>query len=157
MPRAAVLYLSAVVLFLIFTIAPLTALDIADPDAEEWIGFLGSDIQRVEEAFGSGYSDIDPLSISSRAERVIWYENGLTFWFDRGRAVQLRVDSDNSFETAGFRFGMSLPDVRELCGTPWIESADSLYYNLPWQEGPPRLRFLFNENGLDEIYLYYVR
>ena len=145
------------VFFTAFAVIPLSALNIADDEAEHWLQLLGADLHRIESAFGSSHTDIDPDPVNSRAERIIWYESGPTIWFSNGEAVQLRIDSSSSFAAAGLRFGVSPAGVRDICGQPWIESTDSLYYNLSWRGGPVRLRFLFNENGLDEIYLYYVR
>ena len=51
---------------------------------------------------------------------------------------------------------MTSDEIVAVMGEPWIEDDGSLYYNLPWNGGPVRLRFVFAEDGLREIYLYKV-
>ncbi|HAK47330.1 MAG TPA: hypothetical protein DCO79_15600 [Spirochaeta sp.] len=145
------------VIFILFSTTAAAGIDADSPEASPWFNMLGADINRVEAVFGKTYVEIPPAQLESRADRIIWYAPGLTLWFSDGALVQLRVDSGADGEIIGLKAGMSEAGVKRICGAPWIESAGSLYYNLPWQGGPVRLRFVFNSSGLDEIYLYYVR
>lgn len=146
-----------IIFFILFAASSAAALDADSPEALWWIELLGSEPGDILKRFGRDFVDIPPSQLQSRADRVLWYETGLTFWFSDDHLVQLRLDSAAEGEISGLRPGLSVRMVKKLCGRPWIELPDSLYYNLPWHGGPVRLRFEFNSDGLGEIYLFYVR
>ncbi|MDC7225615.1 MAG: hypothetical protein PQJ61_02495 [Spirochaetales bacterium] len=149
-------HLFTAALFLMIS-APIFPGEISPSDAGYWMELLGSGIEEAEKAFGKDFLEIEPEAVGSRADRLIWYNAGITLWFSGDEIVQLRADSNAEGSIEGLKAGMSMNAVKRRCGSPWIESHDSLYYNLPWHGGPVRLRFVFSPAGLDEIYLYYVR
>jgi hypothetical protein len=124
---------------------------------DSWLGLLNSDIEEILEEFGGGFSEMNPEDYSSRAQRIIYYSEGLTLWSVDGEISQCRLDSAWTGRTGGVSLGMSVESLRQIMGPPWIEELGSLYYNLPWDGGPVRLRFVYNMAGLTEIYLYKVR
>lgn len=145
---------------LFFIIAAASA--VAEPavfpeDAADWLSVLNSDFEETAGAIGQGYIEIDPEEYSSRADKIIYYPEGLSLWSSGGKIIQLRLDSAWGGFISGIRIGITDADLRLVMGEPWIEELGSLYYNLPWNEGPVRLRFVFTETGLIEIYLYGVR
>jgi hypothetical protein len=132
-------------------------IDIHEPGISGWYNLIGADITVVEDVLGDSYTDIDPPAAGSRAERILWYKNGITLWMDDGRVMQLRLDSAVEGAVSGISIGSPVSEVLEIFGRPWIEDAVNLYYNLPWRSGPVRLRLIFADSGLSEIYLYIVR
>ena len=144
-----------------------------DPELSVWYRLIGSSEKDITDAadengFGRQYFEITPGLIGSRADRVIYFggtpvsgsgllRQGLTVWFIDGRAVQLRFDDKLKGEAGGIGIGVSWDFILLKLGKPWIEDETSLYYNLPWRGAPVRLRFVFNEELVKEIYLYQVR
>ncbi len=127
----------------------------SSPDS--WFAMLNSDLDEATAAIGGAWEEIPPGEYSSRADRIVFYPEGLTLWAIGGKIIQLRIDSIWAGEIGGIRAGETEEVLRKVMGVPWIEETDSLYYNLPWNEGPVRLRFVFTGNGLHEVYLYKVR
>ncbi len=175
---------TAIILFFILSAAALFANGLdpeSQPELSFWYNLLGSDLQTVLSAagsagFGTEAVDIEPESIDSRADRILYFAGqhtgeeypadekllrGLTVWFVNGRVRQLRLDSTVRGRLAGLGMGSSPAAVMHVCGSPWIEADGSLYYNLPWRGAPVRLRFVFTDSGLEEglteVYLYLVR
>ncbi len=131
-----------------------------DPEILFWSGLLGSVFDTAVEILGPDFREIDPGSVQSTADRIIWYPGGLTLWFSSTGLSQIRFDRSVQGSAAGISIGSTKNDIRAVFGEPWIESDDSLYYNLPWQRGPVRLRCVFGSGtqpGLTEAYLYRVR
>ena len=126
-------------------------------DADFWLNLTGEDPESIENLFGPDYVEIPPASIDSRAVRIIWYDSGLTFWFEEDGVSMVRADASAGGEIEGLYGGMRSAEIESIFGRAWIESEGSLYYNLPWKSGPRRLRFVFGDGGLEEIYLYRVR
>lgn len=131
-------------------------IDLDNPEFSRWYNLIDADISEVEKWLGDSYIEIEPSAVGSRAERVIWYENRMTLWFNNNRVVQLRFDSGSSGISSGIQMGSPVSEITRICGRPWIEANGDLYYNLPWRSGPVRLRFIFDDSGLFEVYLYIV-
>ena len=132
-------------------------IDITEPEFSRWYNLIDADIHGVEQALGNSWLDIDPSQAGSRAERILWFNNGISLWMDKERVAQLRFDSAAAGSAGGIRMGSQIPEVVSILGRPWIEADDNLYYNLPWRGGPVRLRLVFDDTGLYEIYIYIVR
>ena len=122
-----------------------------------WLAVLNSDIEESLEIIGSGYIEISPDDYSNRADRIVYYPEGLTLWSSGGKITQCRLDSAWKGMISGLEIGMTGDELRLKLGEPWIEETGSLYYNLPWNGGPVRLRLVYGDSGLREIYLYNVK
>lgn len=122
-----------------------------------WLKMLGSQLDENLCAVGPEYLELNPEDYNSSAGRIIYYPEGLTIWSDYGRIVQLRLDKNWAGRIGRLRIGLSSAELKQIMGEPWIEDELSLYYNLPWNGGPVRLRFVFTDSVLNEIYLYNVR
>ena len=150
-------FASAVVLFAAAVSVNASSIDITRPEIAYWYNLIDSGIETVESYFGNGYDEISAEALNSRAERILWYKTGVTLWFAEGRVVQLRLDSNAGGSADGVRIGSSIDEIESVFGNPWIEDGGSLYYNLPWRNGPVRLRLVFSDMKLSEAYLYIVR
>lgn len=151
--------LNLLILCFLSSIVPLFSegIDAEQAEAAVWYNLIDAETAYVEDILGDSYTEIEPAAVESSADRIIWYENGITLWFFNDRVIQIRLDSAIRGSALGIKIGSSLQDVKTICGSPWIEADDNLYYNLPWRSAPVRLRMIFKDSGLFEVYLYIVR
>lgn len=132
--------------------------NIAVDETSFWYGLIDLEeeavIAKLETIFNQKPISISPKEIGSKADKIIWYKGGPTLWFVSERLVQIRLTSDFKGTFRGIFMDCSPEHIRNLLGDPWVEKGNSLFYNLPWNGGPIRLRFIFIKDKLADAYIY---
>lgn len=75
------------------------------------------------------------------------------FWFE-DRVWQVRLDGRSRDGIEGVLPGMTQSQVRDAIGEPWKDEGDSAYYNIVSEPYPVRMRLVFRDETVNDIYLY---
>lgn len=85
---------------------------------------------------------------------VFFYPNRTYFYLNRSRVWQVRYDKKYSDEILGFSLGDDKSRVIEILGDPLRSDTYSIVYKRPDKGYPVFLRIFFENNKVDDVYLY---
>jgi hypothetical protein len=125
------------------------------PDEFDPRPLIGMDLAAALDAFGTP-REIFALRGPSEADDdvVFFYDQCLyLFWF-RNRVWQVRFDRRFDRRVLGLAIGMSRVQAEAACAAPLAGQDGSLYFDLADCPCPVRVRLLFDEEGLADIYVY---
>ncbi|MEW5818387.1 MAG: hypothetical protein AB1798_23735 [Spirochaetota bacterium] len=117
--------------------------------------YLGITLKEAFDLFGV---PVEVFSYRGEAEWqdtvVFYYQNQLyMFWFNN-RVWQIRVDSRYTESVLGLVMGDSRSKVLETLGQPFHTDEYSVLYNLPSGGFPIKARFFFDNERLNDIYIF---
>lgn len=85
---------------------------------------------------------------------VFYYDNHSYFFFFNNRIWQVRFDRNYQEEVYRIKNGMTEDEVTTILGEPIKKIGDSWYFFRPDQGYPVRLRVVFSEEKVSDLYLY---
>jgi hypothetical protein len=90
-----------------------------------------------------------------RLDAVVFYypDHSYLYWWGN-RLWQLRFDGRYRGEVLSLEMGITRAEVLKRLGSPDFSGADDVVYQLPDRGFPVRLRLLFKNGRLDDLYLY---
>ncbi len=117
--------------------------------------YIGLMIPQVFEIFGP------PLRLYPLRGEQDWQDDVVFFypdyrylyWF-QDRVWQIRFDRRFQGDIGGVRPGMGVEEVQRIFGTAHYIGEDNLYYDLDDRGYPVRLRLVFSEGILQDMYIY---
>lgn len=114
---------------------------------------LGMPLQEVFDTCGVP-SEVFPLRGEEpwQDDVVFRYAADYSLFIFRDRVWQVRVWESGSL--AGVALGASRAEVLDILGEPAGEVDGSLVFSLPSKDYPVRLRVIFNDDLVSDIYLY---
>ncbi len=135
--------------------------------AEEWknTGFLDETLRAVDylgmtpgeacDLLGAPEEVFTFRGDSEWQDNVVFYypDHLYLFWFEN-RVWQLRFDERYEGETAGISMEDTREEVIDRLGKPFYSDAESIIYILPDIGVPVRMRIFFEDNKLQDVYIY---
>jgi hypothetical protein len=85
---------------------------------------------------------------------VFFYSNYLYLFWYRNRVWQVRCDRRFSRPLFGMAMGMPREVIERTSGRQLKARGDSLYFDLDDAKSPLRVRLVFSDNALADIYVY---
>jgi hypothetical protein len=143
-------------LYLVFIlILFLFRTEIVADDMEYICKIIGMNLQEAYNEFGPP-DEIFPLRGEEEwhDDVVFYYNNNMYLFWYQNRVWQVRYDERYSEEFLGLKMGMTKEDVITKMGDPFSIVNNSLIYNLMDRGYPIRLRIFFDNNKLNDAYIY---
>jgi hypothetical protein len=140
----------AVVIAAIFiSAAPLAAQDF-DP-----LELIGLDPVSALEVHGAPREVFPFRGVEEPQDNVVFFYPDFTylFWF-KNRVWQVRCDKRFNGTLFGLRLGMSREEAKSEIGRIQIEQGDSLYFDVIEATYPIRVRLVFADGILSDVYVY---
>jgi hypothetical protein len=130
--------------------APPCAAAESDP-----VGLIGMDPASALETLGPPTEILSYRGAEESEDNVVFFYSDFIylFWF-RNRVWQVRFDRRFKGEVLGLKLGMRREDAGS--GPPWAqtEQGNSVYFDLLQAQYPIRVRLVFVEGTLRDIYIY---
>jgi hypothetical protein len=125
------------------------------PWNDPMVSRLGYHVSQAIEEFGAPQEIGAVRGIEARLDAVVFYypDNSYLYWWDN-RLWQIRFDGRYKGEIMGVAMGQSRAEVIKRLGAPLSNGADDCIYQLPDRGFPVRLRLIFANGLLNDLYLY---
>ena len=91
---------------------------------------------------------------SENNDVVIYYNSGFYIYLNKNRVWQVRSDKSFKDKFLSLSIGDDRTDIINTLGNPYKEDSDTLLYKRPDRGYPVFLRLYFNNNKLNDIYLF---
>jgi hypothetical protein len=85
---------------------------------------------------------------------VFYYRNYIYLFWYKDRVWQVRCDRRFSSPVFGFTLGMTREQVQQASGRQLMPLGDSLYFDVEDASYPLRVRLVFAQNVLADLYVY---
>ncbi len=142
--------LAVTLAFLLFVAALPAGADDVDPTR-----YIGMDLATAVDAIGLPQQMFTWRGSDEKRDNVVfYYPNQLyLFWF-RDRVWQVRFDRRYTGQIFGLTFAM--PEDLVLATIPWttVASGDSLFFDINNSSYPMRVRLVFTNGFLSDMYIY---
>ncbi len=140
---------AAAALILLVPAGLLCALEL-DP-----IALIGLDLRAALEVLGLP-REVFPFRGEAPAEDnvVFFYPDYVYLFWYRDRVWQVRCDRRFDGTVFGVRLGMSIEEARAGNGRALIERGDSIYFDVTDAAYPIRVRLVFADGLLNDVYVY---
>lgn len=131
----------------------------ANADFPPWndpiVDRIGYRLQQAVEEWGPPQELGVNRGKESWQDSVIFYyaDHSYLYWWSN-RLWQIRFDQRYKGEIMGIEMGLSRDEVTKRLGTPFNATATDAIYQLPDRGFPIRLRLIFNNEQLSDLYLY---
>ncbi len=128
----------------------------ADADAPEATHVIGMELKSAVDAFGLPQSMFSFRGTEEARDDVVFYypDHMYLFWY-KDRVWQVRFDRRSTAGFHGLSPGMTRQEVEgAVRERPLVSSGDSLYFDLDAEGFPVRVRLVFAESDLTDIYVY---
>jgi len=131
----------------------------ANSDFAPWndpmVGRLGYRLQQAVEEWGPPQELAVSRGNEAWQDSVVFYyaDHSYLYWWGN-RLWQIRFDKRYKGEILGVEIGLERSEVLKRLGKPFTVSDNDLLYQLPDRGFPIRLRLIFSNDRLSDVYLY---
>ena len=131
----------------------------ANSDFAPWndpiVNRIGYRLQQAIEEWGPPMELGVNRGNESWQDSVIFYyaDHSYLYWWNN-RLWQIRFDGRYKGEVLGVEMGLSREEVTKRLGVPFNATTNDAIYQLPDRGFPIRLRLIFNNEHLSDLYLY---
>jgi hypothetical protein len=116
---------------------------------------IGMDPKTAMTAFGPPQEVFPFRGSETWQDNVVFFYADFTYLFWYGNRVwQVRYDGRFAGKPFGLSFGMSRDDVRAVIRRQFLETDDSLYFDIDEGKFPIRVRLVFGAERLSDVYVY---
>ena len=125
-------------------------------DSVEPAQVLGMNLKSALDAFGLPLNMFSFRGSEEDRDDVVFYypDHKYLFWF-KDRVWQIRYDRRANVELHGVSLGMTRQEVEAVVKErPLVEQGDSLYFDLPSDSFPVRVRIVFAGSTVTDLYAY---
>ena len=161
----------SIVILLFFSVTAFAQLTGDLPDIEAVLGedgrflngpvdiseaeILGLIIPQALEEYGTPLRLFSVRGSEAWQDDVVFFYNEYMYlyWF-QNRVWQVRFDHRYAGRVAGLEMGHTIDEVTEALGTPHYTGDGSLFYDVRDEGFPVRLRLVFDERRLNDVYIY---
>jgi len=121
------------------------------PDPTLWLGLTPETAYRDKGA----PAEIYPLAVDDKRWQVVHFygDHSYLFW-SSNRVWQVRLDKTWTGTWKGLTMGMARDDAETALGAPLAKGDDWSVWNLPYKTFPKRLRLVFTDDKLSDLYVY---
>lgn len=141
------------------TIAVIPGPRPADADFGPWtdpvIERIGWQLVQAVEELGGPQEVAVVRGTEPRLDAVVFYypDHSYLYWWGN-RLWQLRFDGRYRGEVLSLEMGITRAEVLKRLGNPAFPGTDDMVYQLPDRGFPVRLRLIFQNGRLNDLYLY---
>jgi hypothetical protein len=116
---------------------------------------IGLDLKGAVDALGLPQDMFPFRAMVDSGDNVVFYYNNYLylFWY-KDRVWQVRCDKRFSFPVLGFTLGMTRAQVEQASARQLTPLGDSLYFDLEDAAYPLRVRLVFAQDVLSDLYVY---
>ncbi len=131
----------------------------ADIDFPPWkdpiIDHIGYQLAQAVEEWGAPQEVAVSRGTEPRLDGVVFYypDHSYLYWWGN-RLWQIRFDARYKGELLTVEMGLTRAEVLKRLGNPFYSGTDDIIYQLPDRGFPLRLRLIFLNGRLNDLYLY---
>ncbi|MGA2976336.1 MAG: hypothetical protein ABSF77_13585 [Spirochaetia bacterium] len=127
----------------------------AAADGVDPVPLLGLDLKAATDIFGLPQSMFAFRGTEEARDDVVFYypDHLYLFWY-KDRVWQVRMDRRYDDSVLGLTLGMPRDQAEKLSPQPVIADGDSSYFDLDSGSFPIRVRLVFTQNVLSDVYVY---
>jgi len=120
---------------------------------------IGFSIDQLIKKYGSPYEVFPLREDDAWMDNVVFYYNKSNkyFFLFQNRVWQLRFDYRSKDIILGYKINQEKKSILSIINKNEINllhSKDEIVYDLPYQKVPIRVRLIFKDDKLDDIYIY---
>jgi hypothetical protein len=119
------------------------------------VGLIGLDPPAALEILGPPREVFSFRGVEPSQDNVVFFYTDFTYLFWYGNRVwQVRFDKRFDGTLFGVKLGMRLEEIRNGNGRAQTEQGDSIFFDVMEAEYPIRVRLVFVEGMLSDVYVY---